>query len=248
LLVHESIAEPFLKRLVQKTEALRQGPSTGPGQNDLGAITYEKQKAVYKKQLAEARSAGVSTLTGGEFSSDHRFLKPTILSGSGIENTSVYTDETFGPVLAVTTFSSVADAVKKANKSRYGLLASVITKNIPLGEEIARQIEAGSVLINEVAYTAAAPETPWGGMKDTGFGKKHSDEGLLEFVHSRHIHKPRTNLFVFKSLWWFPYTAIQHETFRWFLALYRRSWIEKFKALPIFLSNAIRQIKTDKRI
>ena len=77
------------------------------------------------------------------------------------------------------------DAIDKINSSRYGLLASIITKNISLGEQVARQIQAGGVLINEVIYTAGLGETPWGGVKDSGFGVTHSDQGIYEFSHAR---------------------------------------------------------------
>ena len=85
ILVHEKIAEPFLKQLKEKLGRLRQGPSLG-NQNDLGAITMDKQKAVYEAQLQEARAKGATFVTGGTFSSDRRFLAPTIVTGPEIEN------------------------------------------------------------------------------------------------------------------------------------------------------------------
>jgi succinate-semialdehyde dehydrogenase/glutarate-semialdehyde dehydrogenase len=233
--------------LKEKIAQLRQGPSLG-FDNDLGVITFEKQKAVYERQLEEARSKGAEIIAGGEFSADRRCLLPTIVTGANVENLQVYQEETFGPVVAVTTFKSVAEAIQKANQSKYGLLASVITNNISLGEEIAKQLDVGTVTINEVTYTAGLSETPWGGIKESGFGKTHSDLGLLEFVNTRHIHKPKSKLFVFKSLWWFPYTPYQYTTFRKFLELYRRNWPDKAKALPDFLWNLIHFIKTEKRI
>jgi succinate-semialdehyde dehydrogenase/glutarate-semialdehyde dehydrogenase len=151
-------------------------------------------------------------------------------------------------VVAVTTFQTVDEAVRKANASRYGLLASVITGNQHLGEEIARRLEVGTVTVNEVTYTAGLGETPWGGVKESGFGRSHSDIGLYEFVNVRHIHKPRSRLFVFKSWWWFPYTSFQYAMFRQMLNLYRRSWLEKARAFPHFLWNFVQMIKHEKRL
>ena len=91
-------------------------------------------------------------------------------------------EETFGPVVAVTTFKTVDEAVRKANASKYGLLASVITRDISLGEEIARRLEVGTVTVNEVTYTAGLGETPWGGVKESGFGREGGVQGLAPYV------------------------------------------------------------------
>ncbi len=247
ILVHEKISEPFLKLLKSKIETLRQGPSIGY-ENDLGPITFEKQKRIYEDQLEEARSKDAQFITGGTFSKDRRFLKPTVVSGPSIEKLDVFNEETFGPIVAVTTFKSISEAIEKANQSKYGLLASIITRNISLGEAIAKQLAVGTVTINEVTYTAGLGETPWGGVKESGFGRTHSEMGLYEFVNTRHIHKPRLGFFVFKSLWWFPYTSFQYATFRHFLETYRRSRFEKLKAWPHFLWHLIKLLKDEKRL
>ncbi len=247
ILVHERIKEPFMELLKAKIRLLRQGPSVD-GRNDIGPITLEKQKSIYSQQMEEAKAKGATFEIGGEFSSDRRYLAPTLVSGQEIEETSIYQEETFGPVAAITTFKSVAEAIEKANHNRYGLLASIITKNIPLAEDMARQLEVGTVTINEVVYTAGLGETPWGGVKDSGFGRTHSEAGLYEFVNVRHIHKPRSSWLYFKSPWWFPYTTFQYITFRLLLNLYRRSWVEKIKIFPHFLWNFIQFIKLEKRL
>jgi succinate-semialdehyde dehydrogenase/glutarate-semialdehyde dehydrogenase len=210
--VHESIAEHFVDLLKAKAAQLRQGSSAAGG-NDLGSITFEKQKGIYDRHLQQARQNGAQ-VAGGEFSADRRFLKPAIVTGAQIESLDVYKEETFGPVVAVTTFKSVAEAVRKANDSKYGLLASVITRNLSLGEQIAKQLEVGTVTVNEVTYTAGLGETPWGGIKDSGIGRSHSEVGFYEFLQIRHIHVPRSRLFVFKSPWWFPYSPYQMAAFR----------------------------------
>lgn len=247
ILVHESIVEKFNLLLKTKLESLRQGPSQS-SQNDLGAITFEKQKEVYEKQIEDARDQGAVFITGGDFSADRRFLTPAIVTGKNIESLEIYNEETFGPIVAVTTFRSIDEAVEKANRSKYGLLASIITKNIGLAESIAKRLEAGTVTINEVVYTAGLPETPWGGVKETGFGRKHSARGLYEFVNTRHVHKPASSLFVFKSFWWFPYTPFQHATFRHFFEFYRNSWISRITAFPAWLWNLLHFLKREPRI
>ncbi len=247
VLVHESVAPKFMAMLKEKLQTLRQGPSTG-FDNDLGPITFPKQAAIYESHLNEAHAAGAHFSLGGGLSPDRRYMPPAIVSGPNIEKLEIYNEETFGPVLAVTTFKSVTEAVEKANRSKYGLLASVITRNISLGEQIARQLEVGTVTINEVAYTGGLAETPWGGVKESGFGRVRSDMGIFEFVNVRHIHKPRSRLFVFKSWWWFPYTPFQYETFKQALQLYRRSWFDRIRAFPHFLWNLAQFLKKEKRL
>lgn len=247
ILVHESISQKFNSLLAEKTKTLRQGPAA-LGNNDLGAITFEKQKDLYESQIKEAKSKGAHFICGGEFSADRRFLRPTIVTGANIEDLEIYNEETFGPVVAITTFKTVDEAVEKANHSKYGLLASVITKNIPLAEEIAKRLECGTVTINEVVYTAGLPETPWGGMKDTGFGKKHSAQGLYEFVNVKHIHKPIHGALTFKSPWWFPYTPHQRAVFKHLFELYRKNWFKKLAAIPGLLWNLIAFYKNEPRI
>jgi succinate-semialdehyde dehydrogenase/glutarate-semialdehyde dehydrogenase len=247
IIVHESIAPEFKRRLGEKVRSLRQGVSR-EGNNDLGAITFEKQKEIYAAQIREAKERGAEFVTGGEFSADRRFLQPTIVSGKNIEELEIYNEETFGPVVALTTFKSIDEAVEKANRSKYGLLASIITKNHGLAESIAKRLEVGTVTINEVVYTAGIPETPWGGVKETGFGRKHSARGLYEFVNTRHIHKPVASFFVFKSLWWFPYTPFQHATFRQFVEFYRKSPLARLRAFPAWIWNLLHFLKREPRI
>jgi acyl-CoA reductase-like NAD-dependent aldehyde dehydrogenase len=247
IIVHESIAPAFNQQLKEKILTLRHGVSV-KGNNDLGAITFEKQKDVYSAQIKQAKEKGAEFITGGEFSSDRRYLEPTVVTGKNIEELDIYNEETFGPVVAITTFKSIDEAVEKANRSRYGLLASIITKNHGLAESIAKRLEVGTITINEVVYTAGLPETPWGGVKETGFGRKHSARGLYEFVNTRHVHKPLNSLFVFKSLWWFPYTPFQQATFRLFVEFYRKSWLARARAFPAWVWNLVQFLKREPRI
>lgn len=247
IIVHESISEEFARLLVEKVAKLRQGPSIN-NNIDLGVITLDRQKQVYESQLEQAKALGAQVLCGGTFSADGRALQPTLITGLNIEELDVYTEETFGPIIALTTFRSVQEAIDKVNRSKYGLLASVITKNLSLAGYIAKQLEVGTVTINEVVYTAGLPETPWGGVKNSGFGKKHSARGLQEFANVRHIHRPRSMLFVFKSPWWFPYTEFQYATFRKLFELYRRSLTSRIKAFPLVIWNFVQFLKKEKRL
>ena len=103
-------------------------------------------------------------------------------------------DETFGPVLPIQVFKTEDEALKLANDSLFGLTASVWTKDISRGRRLAEQIEAGTVMVNEVVYTHGIAQTPWGGVKQSGYGRTHGRLGLLELVTPQHVHVNRISL------------------------------------------------------
>jgi succinate-semialdehyde dehydrogenase/glutarate-semialdehyde dehydrogenase len=121
-------------------------------------------------------------------------------------------DETFGPVLPIMTFKSDEEAVRLANDCIYGLTASVWTSNLGRGRRLAEQIEAGTVMVNEVVYTHAIAQTPWGGVKQSGYGRTHGKQGLMGLVTPQHIH---VNHFPsIPDVWWFRYSNDAGQLFR----------------------------------
>ena len=119
-----------------------------------------------------------------------------------------------GIATRLATFETEEEAIRMANDSEFGLTASVWTKDYARGRRVAQQIEAGSVCINEVLYTHGIGQTPWGGFKNSGRGRTHGREGLMELVQPQHIH---INHFAkLPNAWWMPYGATALETFRGF--------------------------------
>ena len=92
-----------------------------------------------------------------------------------------------------------------------GLTASVWTKDIARGKRLAERIEAGTVMVNEVVYTHALAQTPWGGVKQSGFGRTHGRLGLLELVSAQHVHINRLSFL--PDLWWFRYSPFAGKLF-----------------------------------
>jgi succinate-semialdehyde dehydrogenase/glutarate-semialdehyde dehydrogenase len=203
--VQESIAPKFIEQVLAETRALKQGLGTDTDV-DVGAMSNENQLQNVADHVNDAKQRGAKVLAGGQRGSNRAglFYEPTVLTNVD-HNMTIMRDETFGPVLPVMTFTTEDEAIKLANDSLYGLTASVWTKNIAKGRRIAERIEAGTVMVNEVVYTHGIAQTPWGGIKDSGYGRTHGRMGLLELVHPQHIHVNRLSFL--PDLWWFRYSA-----------------------------------------
>jgi succinate-semialdehyde dehydrogenase/glutarate-semialdehyde dehydrogenase len=201
--VQESIAVKFIAQLVAETENLKQGLGTGTAV-DVGAMSNERQLQIVSDHVTDAKQRGARILTGGRRGAnlDGFFYEPTVLTNVN-HHMAIMRDETFGPVLPVMTFKTENEAINLANDSAFGLTASVWTRNIARGRRIAERIEAGTVMVNEVVYTHGIAQTPWGGIKDSGYGRTHGRMGLLEMVHPQHIHVNRLSFL--PDLWWFDY-------------------------------------------
>lgn len=209
--VHESIAAKFIERVVAETKTLKQGLGSGAAV-DVGAMTNDRQLQIVEEHVNDAAKRGAKILTGGRRGANLNglFYEPTVLTAVDHDMT-IMRDETFGPVLPVMTFKTDDEAVKLANDSAFGLTASVWTKNIARGRRIAERIEAGTVMVNEVVYTHGIAQTPWGGVKDSGYGRTHGRMGLLEMVTPQHIHVNRISFL--PDLWWFRYSPSATKLF-----------------------------------
>jgi acyl-CoA reductase-like NAD-dependent aldehyde dehydrogenase len=209
--VHESIAPKFIERIVAETKSLNQGVGT-EAEVDIGSMTNERQLQIVENHVSDAEERGARILTGGHRGANREgfFYQPTVLANVD-HNMTIMRDETFGPVLPVMTFKTDDEAVKLANDSVYGLTASVWTRNIARGRALAERIEAGTVMVNEVVYTHGIAQTPWGGVKDSGYGRTHGRAGLLELVTPQHIHINRISFL--PDLWWFRYNQKASKLF-----------------------------------
>jgi succinate-semialdehyde dehydrogenase/glutarate-semialdehyde dehydrogenase len=210
--VHESVAAKFIELVVKETGALKQGQTT-TDEVDVGAMTNERQLNIVEAHIRDAINLGARVLTGGHRPDEKRgwFHQPTVMVDVD-HSMQVMRDETFGPVLPIMTFKSDDEAVALANDSIYGLTACVFTSNLERGRKMAERIEAGTVMVNEVVYTHALGQTPWGGVKQSGYGRTHGRLGLLELVTPQHIHVNK--LPGFPDVWWFRYTRDAAELFR----------------------------------
>jgi succinate-semialdehyde dehydrogenase/glutarate-semialdehyde dehydrogenase len=212
--VHESIAREFTERVVDETRKLKVGPPEGEAV-DVGSMTNERQLRIVEEHIQDAVEQGARIETGGRRveNTEGWFHEPTVVTNVD-HSMDLMRDETFGPVLPIMTFKTDDEAVRLANDSIYGLTASVFTSDIGRGRRIAERIDAGTVMINEVVYTHAIAQTPWGGVKQSGYGRTHGKPGLLELVSAQHIHVNRVPWL--PDVWWFRYTGDAADLFRGF--------------------------------
>lgn len=210
LYVEESAAEKLTALIVEKVKELKQGRGDDESVS-LGAMSSEKQLKIVEDHVESFKNEGAKILTGGKH--HDLFFEPTVISGAN-NSMRAMREETFGPTLPIATFKTEAEAIKLANDSEFGLTASVWTRDLTKGKRVAEQIEAGTICVNEVLYTHGIGQTPWGGFKNSGRGRTHGIEGLLELVQPQHIHVNR--FAVVPDAWWMPYSKTAVETFRGF--------------------------------
>ncbi len=219
LYVVESMADRFINAVVDEVKKLRVGPPAGRNA-DVGPLVNENQLNTVSDHVADAVARGARVLTGGRRREDlgGYFFEPTVLVDVD-DSMKVMTEETFGPVLPIRVVKDEEEAIREANNSRYGLLASVWTTN-ERGRRVARRVEAGTVIINDALYTHGAAQTPWFGVKESGMGVTHGSAGLMEFVRLKHVN---WDLLPMKSnWWWFPYTDRWYTRFKTLMkVLYR---------------------------
>ncbi|MEN9324498.1 MAG: hypothetical protein RL414_252, partial [Actinomycetota bacterium] len=179
--VVKSVADQFISEITKMAGEIHEG-------KNYGRATMPSQLNVIQSHIDDAAARGAKFTIGGTDSVQGGFVKPTIMVDVPEDSTAM-TEETFGPTLAINTVSHVDEAIRLSNASKYGLAAAVFSKSS--GEEIARQLQCGMVSINSVFSFAAVSSVPFGGTKDSGYGRIHGNEGLLEFTYPRTVVSTR---------------------------------------------------------
>jgi acyl-CoA reductase-like NAD-dependent aldehyde dehydrogenase len=180
--VVEEVYEPFVRAMKRIVEGLEVGY-----EGNVGALIRPVQHDAITRQYRDALDRGASVAAQAKLElEDPRFFPPTVLRDVTSEM-QVLQDETFGPLLPVVRVRDAEEAVGLANATRFGLSASIWSRDTARALELARRLECGTVGINDSIIVAAAPEVPHGGMKQSGIGRSHGEEGLLECVRTKSV-------------------------------------------------------------
>lgn len=183
LLVHEDVHAEFVDELATRVGELSVGPGTDDP--DVGPLVSSDQYEKVKKFIDIGREEVGEPVVGGEIpDQEGYFVRPTVFDG--VDNHSrIAQEEIFGPVLSVITFSDEDEAIELANDVEYGLVAGIFTENLGRAHRFAREVEAGQIYINE--WFAGGVETPFGGFKDSGFGREKGLEAIESYTQTKNV-------------------------------------------------------------
>lgn len=207
--VDRDIEEAFTNKVLELTKKIKVGNPLEPG-IDMGPMTVDSQLMIVEEHIQDAKQKGAQVLFGGERIRDlpGYFISPAVLIK--VDHTmKIMTEETFGPVIPIMPFSDIEEAIALANDSRYGLTASVWTRDNKTAARIADRLEGGSVTVNDHMFSFTEPTAIWGGPKQTGMGRSHGRYGHLHLMNIKYVSLD----FLRKKtqMWWFPYAASKSD-------------------------------------
>ena len=188
LLVQRPVYNEIVERLATRAAAIKLGNPLDP-ETEMGTAANEPQFNRILQFIDRARAEGARLVTGGEPAREGDlakglFIKPTIFAD--VDNgMSLAQEEIFGPVLSIIPFDTEEQAIEIANATRYGLASAIWTQNINRVHRVSRELRTGMVWVN--TYRAVAAQTPFGGVKESGFGRERGQEGMMEFLTTKNV-------------------------------------------------------------
>jgi succinate-semialdehyde dehydrogenase/glutarate-semialdehyde dehydrogenase len=183
-IIEESVKEKFAKSVIEELSKLSVGDPSDPNV-DIGPLATEQILLEVEKQVEKSVQLGAKIVMGGTRKiGGGYFYLPTVLTDVK-KGMPVYDEEVFGPVMPILTFKTEAEAIQTANDTRYGLGASIFTKDMEKAKRIIPQIEAGNVAVNDMVKSD--PRAPFGGVKKSGYGRELGTYGIKEFVNIKNV-------------------------------------------------------------
>lgn len=226
--VEEEIYLRFVEKITERVSRLRQGRSDE--EVELGSMTSEEQLKKVTAQVNDAVAKGAKVLTGGRTNPGFAglYYEPTVLVDV-TQDMSIMQDETFGPVIPIMKVQDAEEALNLANDSHYGLDALVFTRDRAKAQQMAQRLHTGTVCINDGLVNYIIPDTPMGGVKDSGFSRRHGAEGIRKFCYQKTIVIDRFGMK--NEMPWFPSTRKKTAQMRRMISLlWRSGWRNKFRS------------------
>jgi succinate-semialdehyde dehydrogenase/glutarate-semialdehyde dehydrogenase len=186
--VHASVADEFSRRLAERMGGLRVGRGTDDGVQ-VGPLIDEAGRAKVEELVADAVDRGAKPVTGGaRLDGAGYFYSPTVLAG--VEPGSrILAEEVFGPVAPIATFETDDEAIAAANDTEFGLVSYAFTESWSRGLKVIEALEAGMIGLNR--GLVSNPAAPFGGIKQSGFGREGGPEGIQEYLDVKYVSTPR---------------------------------------------------------
>jgi len=201
--VEAPVYDEFVAKLTDNVRQLRQGQDERKFAFDVGSLANTTQRDKVQGHVDAAIAAGARVVTGGKPTGTGAFFEPTVLVGVD-QSMACMTEETFGPTLPVVKVADEAEAVRLANDSKYGLSATVWTRDRERGERVARQLDVGAVNVNDVLSNIFAFDLPMGGWKESGLGTRLGGAaGIRKYCRPQAITSPRVPTQA-KEILWYP--------------------------------------------
>jgi succinate-semialdehyde dehydrogenase/glutarate-semialdehyde dehydrogenase len=182
--VHESVAEEFGRRLAERMGAMKVGRGTDDDV-EVGPLIDDKQQAKVAELVEDALGKGATCLTGGRRpDGPGYFFEPTVLTGV-TPDARVLSEEIFGPVAPIATFRTDDEAIAAANKTEYGLVSYVFTRDLKRALRVSEALETGMIGLNQGMVSNAG--APFGGVKQSGTGREGGNEGIAEYLETKYV-------------------------------------------------------------
>ncbi len=229
----ESVYDDFVNRVVEQVKNVKQGWDT-KGEFDIGCLASEDQMKIVEDHIKDAIRKGAKILTGGKRKGKTLFFEPTVIVNVD-HSMKIMREETFGPVVSIMKFTTEEEVVELANDSVYGLNASVWTKDKAKALRVSRAVITGGVSINNALMVQSNFNLPYGGVKQSGFGRYHGSYGLHTFSNIKAViiekgKKP-------EEINWYPFRADKYQRFlRTFQSLFSEKTMAKLKGLPAMMT------------
>lgn len=214
ILVHRSIYDKYVEKFVERTKTLKIGCDWNDPEISIGPVINEQSMNNVLEHIEAVRSEGAKILCGGKRAEGLKgyFIEPTVAVDVPTDSDS-YIRETFGPFVTITPFDTDDEAIELANIGRYALGGSVWTKDYRRARKFTKRIDSGIMAVNNLMYLYGMPTVPWGGRRESGFGRSHGIEGFLSLMEVQHVHYDKGRYP--NDPWWMPYnkksTDLQEE-------------------------------------